>query len=125
MGRHHLELKWSRVVTLASIGNSHPEILKEWCVIGALKGRYVGLQNMVISETLKAILAFLCSHQNLPEDQCIFIRGFRVVRAVDILSKQPKGGAGPNPSLGDVHDNNKPNEEQTSMPTSAKVKYSR
>ena len=124
MGRHHLELKWSRVVTLASIGNSHPEILKEWCVIGALKGRYVGLQNMVISETLKAILAFLCSHQNLPEDQCIFIRGFRVVRTINILSKQLKGAACPNPSLEDVHDDNEPDKELISTPASVKVKYS-
>ena len=124
MGRHHLELKWSRVVTLASIGNSHPEILKEWCVIGALKGRYVGLQNMVISETLKAILAFLCSHQNLPEDQCIFIRGFRVVRTINILSKQLKGAACPNPSLEDVHDDNEPDKELISTPASMKVKYS-
>ena len=79
---------------------------------------------MVISETLKAILAFLCSHQNLPEDQCIFIRGFRVVRTINILSKQLKGAACPNPSLEDVHDDNEPDKELISTPASVKVKYS-
>jgi hypothetical protein len=69
------------------------------------------------------MLMFPCSRQNLPEDQCIFIRGFRVVRTTNILSKL-KGAAGPNPSLEDVHDDNEPDKELISTPASTKVKYS-
>ncbi|KAH9040352.1 hypothetical protein EDB85DRAFT_130624 [Lactarius pseudohatsudake] len=35
--------------------------------------------------------------ENLPEDQCIFIRGFRVTRKFRILPPRLKGAAGPNP----------------------------
>ncbi|KAI9456874.1 hypothetical protein BJY52DRAFT_536657 [Lactarius psammicola] len=34
---------------------------------------------------------------DLPEDQCIFIRGFRVTRKLKILPPRLKGAAGPNP----------------------------
>jgi len=53
MDRHHLELKWFRVVMLSLIGNPQPGTLKEWCVIWALKGRYVCLQSIAISEILR------------------------------------------------------------------------
>jgi hypothetical protein len=39
----------------------------------------------------------LCSCQDLPEDQCIFVRGFRVTRKLKILPPRLKGAAGPNP----------------------------
>ncbi|KAN0135134.1 hypothetical protein V8E53_007025 [Lactarius tabidus] len=35
--------------------------------------------------------------KGLPEDQCIFIRGFRVTRRLKILPRVLKGAAGPNP----------------------------
>jgi hypothetical protein len=35
--------------------------------------------------------------QNLPEDQCIFIRGFRVARKLVILARGLKAAAAPNP----------------------------
>ncbi|KAH9174151.1 hypothetical protein EDB89DRAFT_1884328, partial [Lactarius sanguifluus] len=35
--------------------------------------------------------------ENLPEDQCIFVRGFRVTRKLRILPPRLKGAAGPNP----------------------------
>ncbi|KAI9439551.1 hypothetical protein H4582DRAFT_2097746 [Lactarius indigo] len=35
--------------------------------------------------------------ENLPEDQCIFIRGYRVTRKLRILPPKLKGAAGPNP----------------------------
>ncbi|KAH8983986.1 hypothetical protein EDB86DRAFT_168552 [Lactarius hatsudake] len=35
--------------------------------------------------------------ENLPEDQCIFIRGFRVTRKLRILPPKLRGAAGPNP----------------------------
>ena len=36
--------------------------------------------------------------QNLPENQCVFIRGFRVARTFRILPKRLKAAAGPSPS---------------------------
>jgi hypothetical protein len=86
------------------------------------EGKVRRLQNIAISETLKAMLAFPCSRQNLLEDQCIFIRGFRAVRTINISSK-PKA-AGPTPSPEDVHDDNEPDKELISTPASTKVKYS-
>jgi hypothetical protein len=38
-----------------------------------------------------------CLHQNLPEDQCIFVRGFRATRKLKIMPPRLKGAAGPNP----------------------------
>ena len=83
------------------------------------EGKVRRLQTIAISETLKAMSAFPCPRQNLPEDQCIFIRGFRAVR----ISSRLKA-AGPNPSLEDVHDDNEPDKELISTPASTKVKYS-
>ena len=37
-------------------------------------------------------------HQNLPENQCVFVRGFRVVRILNIWPRL-RGQAGPAPSL--------------------------
>lgn len=37
------------------------------------------------------------SLQDLPEDQCILIRGFRVTRKLMILPRVLKGAGGPNP----------------------------
>ncbi|KAF8260322.1 hypothetical protein EI94DRAFT_1811875 [Lactarius quietus] len=42
-----------------------------------------------------------CGHdgKDLPEDQCVFIRGFRATRKFKILPPRLKGAAGPNPDL--------------------------
>ena len=43
------------------------------------------------------ILDSFNSLQDLPEDQCIFVRGFRVTRKLMILPRTLKGAAAPNP----------------------------
>jgi len=60
-----------------------------------------------------------CIPQNLAEDQCVFIRGFRVTRTFKILPKQLKAAAGP--SLDPDENNSEPELELTSMPTATKV----
>lgn len=63
------------------------------------------------------------THQNLPEDQCIFIRGFRVVRVFGIFPRQLKGAAGPNPSLDGDQDGDEPDKGLISISAAMKVKY--
>jgi hypothetical protein len=63
------------------------------------------------------------ARQDLQEDQCIFIRGFRVVRRLGIFPKQLRGAAGHNLSLDDDHDN-EPDKELRSIPAITKVKHS-
>jgi len=70
----------------------------------------------------EATLAQTCSRQNLPEDQCIFIRGFRVARVLGILPKQLKGAGGPNSDPEGDHDCDEPDKELISIPASTKVK---
>jgi len=63
-------------------------------------------------------------YQNLLEDQCIFIRGFRVVRRLGILPRQLRGAAGPNPSLDRDHDHDKQHMELVSIPSATTVRRS-
>ncbi|KAI0001467.1 hypothetical protein BJV74DRAFT_882435 [Russula compacta] len=64
--------------------------------------------------------------ENLPEDQCVFIRGLRVTRVLGILPHKLKGAAGPNPGLDGDYDDDESDKELISIPvsTSMKVKYS-
>ena len=58
--------------------------------------------------------------QNLPEDQCIFIRGFRVARKRMLFWSKLKAAAGPNPDPKD--DDCEPDAELISIPTVPKVR---
>ena len=64
-------------------------------------------------------LSFSCAYQNLPEDQCIFIRGFRVARPFRFLPRHLVAAAEPS-SDSDEH-NPEPDVELTSIPTASKV----
>ena len=66
-------------------------------------------------------LTWLCAHQNLPEDQCVFIRGFRVARTFRILPKQLKAAAGPSSDLDGY--NFEPDIEVVSIPATAMVTF--
>ena len=46
----------------------------------------------------------LCTRQNLPENQCVLVRGFRVTRVFRILPRRLRGAAGPNLILPDSDD---------------------
>ena len=61
-----------------------------------LKERYVC---MTINESETALTRF-CAYQNLPENQCVFIRGFRVSRSFWMLPKRLKAAAGPSSDPG-------------------------
>ncbi|KAH9053801.1 hypothetical protein EDB87DRAFT_159169 [Lactarius vividus] len=58
--------------------------------------------------------------KDLPEDQCIFVRGFRVTRKLKILPPRLKGAAGPNPDP-EGHDE-KPDMELIPIPVIPKIK---
>jgi len=57
---------------------------------------------------------------NLPEDQCVFVRGFRVARTLRILPKHLKAAAGP--SLGPEEDDCEPGVELVSIPSVAQYR---
>ncbi|KAN0133862.1 hypothetical protein V8E53_008294 [Lactarius tabidus] len=50
--------------------------------------------------TRGAVMNYGPNGEDLPEDQCIFIRGFRVARKLIILPRGLKAAAGPNPNAG-------------------------
>lgn len=60
--------------------------------------------------------------QNLREDQCVFIRGFRVVRILGIMPRQLKGAAGPNPSPDGSHDDDEPDKGLVPTPAFSGVR---
>lgn len=57
--------------------------------------------------------------QNLPENQCVFIRGFRVARTFRILPKRLKAAAGP--SSEPEGDDFEPEMELISIPATTNV----
>jgi hypothetical protein len=66
----------------------------------------------------------LYSSQNLPENQCVFIRGFRVTRVLGILHRRLRGAAGPNPMLDEEPDDDGPDKELTSIASTTMVRHS-
>ncbi len=72
------------------------------------------------SETMFATIFY----QNLPEDQCIFVRGFRVARPLAMLPRRRTGTVGPNQARDWDHEDNKLPMEPTPLPTSTMVMYS-
>ncbi len=64
---------------------------------------------------------FLCIFQGLLENQCVFIRGYRVTRVFGILPRRLRAAAGPNPSLDDDDESDK---ELISLYSAKKVTYS-
>ena len=85
-------------------------------------GRYVSVPFTIANEP-KISSAYSCVYENLPEDQCIFIRGFRVARTLGILPKHLRAAAKPPTDTdGDDWDSG-PEVELISMPTVSKVSH--
>jgi hypothetical protein len=61
--------------------------------------------------------------QDLPENQCIFIRGFRVFRKLGMLPRQLRGAARSNSSLDEDQDD-EPDKEPGSIPSFTKARDS-
>jgi hypothetical protein len=80
--------------------------------------RYVAVLLERAKKTV-TVLILLGARQNLQEDQCIFIRGFRVTRTFKLLPKHLKAAA--EPSSDSDKDNSGPELELTSMPAIPKV----
>jgi prepilin-type processing-associated H-X9-DG protein len=72
------------------------------------------------SESLNIILY---TRQNLLENQCVFIRGFRATRVFGILPRQLRGAAGPGLILQGDHDDDEPDKELISIASGTKVRY--
>ena len=64
-----------------------------------------------------------CVGQNLLENQCIFIRGFRVARTLGILPKHLRAAAQPPTDADDNDQDSEPDMELISIPPMSKVKY--
>jgi hypothetical protein len=71
----------------------------------------------------KIHLMWSCSRQHLPENQCIFIRGFRVTRKLMILPRL-RGAAGPNPDPNGYDSDCEPDTELVSIPAVPNVRHS-
>ena len=85
-------------------------------------GRYVSVPFTIANEP-KISSAYSCVYENLPEDQCIFIRGFRVARTLGILPKHLRAAAKPPTDTdGDDWDSG-PEVRLISIPTVSKVRY--
>jgi hypothetical protein len=67
-------------------------------------------------------MVFVCPIQNLPENQCVFIRGLRVTRVFGIFLRRLRGAAGPNSIQDGDHDDDEPDKELVSMGAASKVK---
>ena len=83
-----------------------------------LVGRYVSVPFTIANEP-KISSAYSCVYEKLPEDQCIFIRGFRVARTLGILPKHLRA-ATKRDTDGDDWDSG-PEVELISIPTVPKV----
>ena len=70
----------------------------------------------------QSMLRYFRSLQDLLEDQCIFLRGYRVSRKFVILPRGLKAAAGPNPDP--KGDDNEPSVELMSIPAVPEVNYS-
>jgi hypothetical protein len=114
----HLTRSWANIVFLegnvngrASLGvkvNDGREVSITWrCEPGSVRGGMrswepegkVCLASEIFRDNPSIIL---CSRQNLLENQCVLVRGFRVTRVSGILPLPLRGAAGPDP--GDHND---------------------
>jgi hypothetical protein len=102
---------------LASLGVAHPEVSEEGYGAGDLKERYVG--------SGKFLGMILCTRQSPPENQCVFIRGFRITRVFRSLPRRFRGVAGSNVVLQGDQDDNELDEESPSILSEAMVRVSR
>jgi len=64
----------------------------------------------------------LCTRQNLPENQCVLVRGFRVTRVLRILPRRLRGAAGPNLILPRGSDDDESDKGLTSMASELEIK---
>ncbi|KAF8261606.1 hypothetical protein EI94DRAFT_1745599 [Lactarius quietus] len=78
--------------------------------------------NLLPDRTIGALLNCGPTGKDLPEDQCIFIRGYRVTRKFMILPRTLKGAAGPNPDSKDSDSD--PEMELVSISTVPEVRCS-
>jgi hypothetical protein len=103
-------------------GRSLPSKFEMQYLTKGLVGRYVSVPFTIANEP-KISSAYCCIHENLPEDQCIFIRGFRVARTLGILPKHLRAAAKPSTDTdGDDWDSG-PEVRLISIPTVSKVSY--
>ena len=104
--------------TSALVGGAHPGAFKGGYGAGALKEAYA--QSARGSDIT---LTWSFSIQNLPDNQCVFMRGLRVTRVLGILPRRLRAAAGPNVIQGEDHDEDEPDRELISIPSSTTVKY--
>lgn len=64
----------------------------------------------------------LGTRQNLPENQCVLVRGFRVTRVFRILPRRLRGAAGPNLILPGDSDDDESDKVLTSIASESEEK---
>ena len=133
----HLTRSWANIVFLEGQTNGHAsfgvrgdnDVGITWQFLpGSVRGgmRSWGPQGRVrwFARVRDNVDMVFLSMQNLPENQCVFIRGFRVTRVLGILPRRLRGAAGPNPDLDRDHDDDELEQEVASMDLASKVKHS-
>ena len=135
----HLTRSWANVAFFEGQANGQaslgvnvihsPDMSIHWqCSPGSVRGgvRSWGPEGKVcrFAKTLMASTWSFDSAQNLPENQCVFIRGFRVARVLGILRRRLRGAAGPNPMLDLEPGDDEPDKGLASISAAETVKCS-
>jgi hypothetical protein len=63
-----------------------------------------------------------CTRKNLPENQCVLVRGFRVTRVLRILPRRLRGAAEPNLILPGDSDDDESDKGLTSIASQSEIK---
>ena len=87
-----------------------------------LKGRYVYTLFKIVHKFNTALARFVFN-RTCP-NQCVFIRGFRVIRSFWKLSRRVEAAAGPSLDPGWYGYDHDPDTEVTSIPADTQVKHS-
>lgn len=111
----HRTMSWANVVFLEGHTDAQASFGVEVVRDPAIKVKW----QFFPSRSRGAMCSWGPEGKNLPEGQCIFIRGFRVVRRLGILPRQLRGAAGPNPPPDRDHDDDEQHVELVSLPNAS------
>ena len=128
----HLTRSWANIVFLEGHANGHASfgvradnnVCITWRFLpGSVRGgmRSWGPEGRVCKFTKASEMTLTCPIQDLPENQCVSVRGFRVTRVFGIFPRRLRGAAEPNPILDGDHDDDEADKELVSTNLESKV----